>query len=190
MTAKVARSIGLAAIGGAIGFVAESVHLRARVWTLPEGAPLPVWIAAVYFAGILGANAGFGALERRISQPMLPTGREVGLETTILLTLFAAPAILHAREVALAVVVAAYLAARLVFCRRLGDLMVAAGFMVGDAAIELGLVHLSLFRYTYAAFTPLPLWLAPLWGGLGLSLRRLFAFAAGSGRAGSPTRRP
>ena len=58
-------------------------------------------------------------------------------------------------------------------------LAVVSFVVVVDTVVEGTLVALGWFRYVEAAYAPLPLWLAPLWAGLGLSLRRIIRAALG-----------
>ncbi len=67
--------------------------------------------------------------------------------------------------------------ARLALFRAPADLAVAGAIVAADLAIESALVAAGLFTYANAEFAPLPIWLAPLWAGLGLSLRRLLGAA-------------
>src|SRR5262249_12209613 len=58
------RTVILAAVGALVGTLAETVHHRAGVWTLPRGGPLPAWITIVYFFGLLGAFFGMQRFEK------------------------------------------------------------------------------------------------------------------------------
>lgn len=87
---------------------------------------------------------------------------------------FLLPPLLHAHELILTLVAVAVLAARLAVDRAPGDALVLAAVVISDLLIEGGLIAAGFFRYAHASLGPFPLWLAPLWGGLGLALRRLF----------------
>ncbi|MHB8878525.1 MAG: hypothetical protein ACYC8T_32915 [Myxococcaceae bacterium] len=167
-----------AAIGAALGFAVESVHQWAGVWVLPDGAAVPWWIAPLYFAGLLAVGAGLRALEAKAAVPLRPTRREVIVEALLAGVLVAAPVFLHRQEALLAALAVGWLAARLALRRHPWDLAVAAAVAAIDAGVELALIHGSLFHYATAAWMPVPLWLAPLWASLALSLRRLFPQAS------------
>jgi hypothetical protein len=166
-----ARSVVLAAIGALCGFLAETVHRRAGVWTLPGGGGMPLWVAAVYFGGLLGAALASRRFEAARGLRVGP--RALAVEAALACGWFLLPPLLHRHEELLATLATAGVAARLLFLGRRGDLAVIAFVVVVDTAVEGTLVTLGWFRYAEAAYAPLPLWLAPLWAGLGLSLRRI-----------------
>ncbi len=177
------RFLVSAAAGAVLGFGAEKLHLAAGVWALPRGAGLPWWIAAVYFFGLLGAGLAFAGIERRAGARLLVSRRRLVGEIALFASLFLAPVLLHTHELVLTAVVTVYLGFRLALFREPGDLGVAA-FAVGvDLLVEGALVSRSLYTYPNAGWTALPLWLAPLWGGLGLGLRRFFRVAMGEDSA-------
>jgi hypothetical protein len=60
---------------------------------------------------------------------------------------------------------------------------VAASVAAIDACVELGMASSHLFAYSHASLGPLPLWLIPFWGGLGLSMRGFFSAAEAIGGA-------
>jgi hypothetical protein len=167
------KSLTLAAAGAVLGTLAETVHHRAGVWTLPDGGALPAWIALAYFAGLLAAFEGLRRFERRQARALVPAPRAVALEALLFVALFLAPPLLHPHERLLTALAIAYLAARLVWFRAPGDVAVALAVAAADAALERALIGGGLFRYAHASLGPLPLWLVPLWAGLGLGLRRL-----------------
>lgn len=168
-----AKVLGLAMAGSLLGFLAEAVHQQAGVWVPARGAGLPLWIIAVYLVGLMVTGVAFLVLERRLP-PRILTRKVLMLEVLLLGALFLLPPLLHSRELLLLVVATAYLLARLLLFRWPGDLLVAAFAMALDLIIEGTLVSFSLYSYANAQWLPLPLWLAPLWAGLGLGLRRIF----------------
>jgi hypothetical protein len=161
----------LAIAGGLLGYLAETVHRAAGVWVLPEGAGLPLWIIPVYAVALYGAGLGFARVDRNLGK-VHPV-----VEALLLGALFGLPPLLHTHEILLTAVATATLFGRLAVHRRPGDLGVVVAVIAADLVVEGALVATGFFRYANAAYAPLPLWLAPLWGGLGLSLRRLFRFA-------------
>jgi len=167
------RLLILALVGSLLGFLAESIHQRAGVWTPAQGSGLPLWITAVYLVGLGLAGFAFSLLERRLP-PRILTQKTLMLEVMLLGALFLLPPLLHCRELLLLLVATAYLLARLLLIRWPGDLLVAAFAIALDLIIEGTLVSFSLYSYANAQWLPLPLWLAPLWGCLGLGLRRIF----------------
>lgn len=177
--ARRTRLLVSAAAGAILGFGAENLHLAAGVWALPRGAGLPWWIVAVYFFGLLGAGFAFARIERRTGAQLLVSRRRLVMEVGLFVSLFLAPVLLHTHELILTAVVTGYLGIRLALFREPGDLVVAA-FAIGvDLLVEGVLVSGSFYRYPGAEWTTLPLWLAPLWGGLGIGLRRFFRVALG-----------
>ncbi len=166
------RLLALAALTSPLALAAESIHRRAGVWIPVREAPPAAWIPAVYFVATVGCGGALAWLERRV-RPALAPGRRRALEAVPVLALFLAPPLLHARELVLLALASGYLVLRLAAWRAPGDLAVAAVAMAGDLGIEAALVALGFYRYAHAAWGPLPLWLAPLWGGLALGLRRL-----------------
>jgi hypothetical protein len=177
------RFLVIAFLGGICGFLAELVHLRAGVWTLPEGTAPPWWIGIVYFLGIFAAGLAFSGIERYTRYRLSVSLSILCLEGLLFAALFLAPPLLYRHEGILAAIALAYLALRLLFFRAPGDPVVAATAMAVDFALESALVAASLYHYPCARWMHLPLWLAPLWGGLALGLRRLF-LAASSGFRG------
>ena len=171
------RLCALALVGAFLGFGAETIHQRAGVWILPDKAAQPWWIVGVYFVALLSAGVAFSWYERRI-QPALSVSRSsLAVEVALFLALFLSPPFLHSHEITLTVAASSYLALRLVFFRRRGDLAVVIGVICLNLAVELALVSANLYAYSTAQWLPVPLWLAPLWGGLGLGLRRFFSAA-------------
>jgi hypothetical protein len=73
---------------------------------------------------------------------------------------------------------------RLVFFRQPGDVLVAFAVIGLDLAVEWPLSGAAAFAYSHARFGSLPLWLAPMWGGIGLAIRRFFSLAASEEAAG------
>ena len=173
------RLLVTAAAGAILGFGAENLHLAAGVWALPRGAGLPWWIVAVYFFGLLGAGFAFAGIERRAGAQLVVSRRRLVAEMGLFASLFLAPVLLHTHELLLTAVVTGYLALRLALFREPGDLCVVMLVVVIDVLVEGALVSGSFYRYPRAEWMALPLWLAPLWGGLGLGLRRFFRVAQG-----------
>ena len=59
------------------------------------------------------------------------------------------------------------------------DLATVIAAMALDAAVEALLIHcFSLYHYANASLFGLPLWLFPLWGGIGLGLRRMLSLSS------------
>jgi len=106
--------------------------------------------------------------------------RALAFEITLFLLLFFAPIVLHRFEIGLAVLVTGILALRLVRFRVPGDVQVAILALTIDLVAESTLVGFGMYRYPEAHWLPLPLWLAPFWGALGLGLRRFFVVALGA----------
>lgn len=169
----------LACLGAFLGFGAETIHQRAGVWVLPEGAGQPWWIVIVYFFGILAAGFAFSWYERQPTRALCVPRAHLLVEILLFFALFLCPPLLHTHELVLTGVSACFLTVRLAFFRRPGDLAVVIGIISLNLAVELALVSAELYAYSTAQWLPVPLWLAPLWGGLGLGLRR-FYLAAGS----------
>lgn len=166
-------------LGAVLGSLGEAAHHRAGVWSLPEGATLPWWVTAAYLVAIPGVALAFRWLDGRLCVTAAPTRAAAALEGVTVLALFLSPTLLHPHETVLAAALWACLFARLVLVRARGDAWVVVVAMVVDAGLELSLAALGLFTYTHASAGPLPLWLAPFWGCMGLSLRRLFAWVLG-----------
>jgi hypothetical protein len=169
------RAVFLAAGGAVLGFVAEILHRRAGVWVLDTGGAMPAWVGLVYFLGLLGAALALRAFER--GHPgALPLGPDrLLVEAALLAAAFVAPIALHRHELALLTLTLVYLAVRLGLARAPGDVAVALAVAAADTVVEGGLVSAGLYHYPHASLGPLPLWLPPLWAGLGLGLRRLLA---------------
>lgn len=168
------RLLVVALIGAVLGYVAETIHKSAGVWVLPDDAGLPVWISVVYFFGIIGAGFAFVWFERRQKVFTPFSTSTLMVEGGLFAALYLAPPLLHNHEVVLTIVASAYLLVRLGFFREKGDIAVAVFAMAADFVLEFALAAAAPFDYSNAQWMPLPLWLAPLWGGLGLGLRRFF----------------
>lgn len=162
-------------VGAVLGSLGEGAHHRAGVWTLPEGASLPWWVAVAYVVAIPSVAMAYRWMDGRVGVKVAPTRSAALLEGVAVLALFVSPALLHPHEIVLAGALWACLLARMVLVRAPGDAWVVVVAMVVDTALELCLASLGLFEYAHASAGPLPLWLAPFWGCMGLSLRRLFA---------------
>lgn len=175
------RLVGIAIVGGGLGWLGETVHARAGVWLRPPAVG-SAWIWAVYAAALFVAGLGLATLERRLAHPLRPLSRGgvVG-EIAALLALYAAPPLLHEHELVLTALATVYLAGRLAIRRAAGDVLVVLTVIALDLAIEGLLLRASLYTYAHASLAGVPIWLAPLWGGLGLSLRRVFALALAGG---------
>jgi Protein of unknown function (DUF2878) len=167
-------------LGGLIGYFAESVHRRAGVWTLPGDGPMPLWVAGVYALGIALLSEGFRRFELR--HELRLSRRRAAAEAALLSGLFLLPPLLHQNEWLLLAVSTAYLAGRLAVGRAEGDVAVAVAVAAADLAIERSLIAAGLFRYAHATHA-IPLWLAPLWGGMAISLRRIFQWMEQPGGA-------
>ena len=180
------RLVLFAALGAVIGPCAELIHWRAGVWVLHGSAPGFWWIPGVYFLALIGAGLLFHRIEK-LSGPCPPRTRGGLIAEVVALTaLFLAPPVLHTHEIVLAFLAMSYLATRLTLHRARGDLLTAVLVACIDLFIEAVLVRAGMFRYTHTMFCPLPVWLALLWGGLGLGLRRLFDTALHSDRSAGP----
>jgi hypothetical protein len=172
------RLVALAALGAILGTFAEAAHQKAGVWVLGNGLTFPGWIAAVYFIALLGAGVGLNRIEDALAPRPEVSATSVVVEVILFAVLFLLPPILHRHELLLAMIAAGYVLVRLALFRARGDVTVAAVLAASDLVIELCLAAASFYRYANAALLPVPLWLAPLWAGLALGLRRFFLFAA------------
>ncbi len=158
-------------------------HQHASVWVLPARARVPWWIAVVYFCGLTVAGAIFFRVEHRLGFVLDRSAAALGIEATLLLLWFLAPVILHPHEVLFTLLTLGYLSLRLFLWRAPGDIAIVLIAVGLDLVIELSLIAAGLFHYSNARWLPVPLWLAPLWGGMALGLRRVFFVAL------SPTER-
>ena len=101
----------------------------------------------------------------------------VAWDVGVALVLFAAPIFLHTHEVWFAWITWGYLLARLALVRSRASVVVALAAAMLDGVVELLLIQgLHLYTYANASLLELPLWLAPLWGGIGLGLWRGFSW--------------
>lgn len=166
----VAASLG----GGVAAYGAEMVHQWAGVWVLAGGQSIPWWIFAVYALGFYGAGWVFYWAERRLAFPLAWSLGGLALEGAIVVVFFGLAAALYRWELAMFGLAAAFLAARMVWFRRRGDVCIMLFVMALDYAVESALAAIPLFHYQHAAYLNLPIWLIPFWGTLGVSLRRLF----------------
>jgi hypothetical protein len=180
------RSALVAIVGGLVGLAAESVHQSAGVWAPLGSQQLPVWIAAVYAPVLFVASLASSRFERRYD--LVVSRWRLASEAGLFTSCFLAPVVLHDHEWALFLLTAAYLAARLRWGRDKGDWQVVAFVVLVDIAVEGTLVAASLYHYPDAHHLPLPLWLAPLWGGLAFSLRRFFRAIHPTEERTSPSR--
>ena len=163
------RLIPIALAGCLLGFGLEMVHRAAGVWVLDRPALGLLWIAPIYFLGIVAVVdllGRFGHLGRPISVATVIT------EATILGLLFASPPIFYQFELLFAVLILCYLVLRLALFAAPRDVWVALTVVGLDLVIEGVLLVLGVFHYANADFAPVPLWLAPLWGAAALGLRR------------------
>jgi hypothetical protein len=148
--------------GGVLGYFAESVHRRAGVWTLPNDGPMPLWVALVYALGIALLSEGFRRFPR--------VRARLAIEVPLLVVLFLLPPLLFRHPLVLTAIAGVYVTIRLLVARAPGDLTLALAVAAADLALEYGLVSAGLYRYWGAT---IPLWLAPLWAAMALSLRRV-----------------
>lgn len=167
--------VAIAAAGALLGYVVEHLHRSAGVWSMPGDQALPPWILAAYFAGLLLVALLGRDVERRLGSPLVVTRTGAAVESGLLAAWFLAPPLLHRHELGLAATAFGALALRLALARAPGDAAFAAGVAALDLVAERSMVGAGLYRYTNAAHGALPLWLAPLWAGMGLSIRRLLA---------------
>ena len=154
----------LAAVGAAVGTLAEMAHQHASVWVLPAAAQVPWWIAVVYFFGLAAAGYIFFGVERRLGFVLERSAGALAIEAALLLSWFLAPVILHPHEVLFTLLALGYLSLRLLVWRAPGDIAIVLIAVVLDLAIELSLIAAGLFHYSNARWFAVPLWLAPLWG--------------------------
>ncbi len=159
-------------VGGLVGLAAESVHQHAGVWEPSGSDSLPVWIVAAYAVCLFAGGWGFSQFERR--HGLRVSRRRLALEAGLFGCGFLAPVVLHEHEWSLFLMTSAYLAGRLRWGRERGDWEVVVFVMIFDLVAEGALVAASMYHYPNAHYLPLPLWLAPLWGGLAFGLRRFF----------------
>ena len=171
------RMLVLAAVGGICGFAGESFHAWTGVWAVPPGAGHPWWVAGVYFLALAAAGWFFPRLERRTEYALEVSRASLAMEAVLFLALFLSPSLLHMYELPLALGFAACAAVRLVFFRVPGDLTAVGFAMFVDLAFEGTAVAVGVYHYPNAAWMGLPVWLAPFWAGLGLSIRRFYRAA-------------
>ena len=170
------KLLGVSAVGAGLGFAIEGLHQRAGVWVSASGpdAALPWWIAGAYFAALVLAGWGFAWIGDRPGAALPDRPRwTLAVEMVTLAALFAAPIGLHRYELGFALAMTGLLVGRLARWWAPGDLAVAAVAIALDLAVESCLVAAALYHYANTSWLPLPLWLAPLWGCIGLSLRRV-----------------
>jgi hypothetical protein len=160
------------------GVVGEMLHLQAGVWVPMRAIGSFWWIFPVYFVGLILAGRFFLEVERRVRQKPALSRSALAIEVCCFLALFWMPPLLHTHELVLTVIAVAYLALRLLLFRKAGDLVVAAFSVVADLTIESSLVVLGVYHYPNSEWVAVPLWLGPLWGGLGLGIRRFLLATA------------
>ena len=167
----------LAALGATLWFGFDSIHVRAGIFAVQGSSGVPAWMVLCYFAGFLGVGLFFRALEARSTiQPV--TVSRLAIEILAFLTLLAAHYVWFSSELVYAAITGSYLAGRLLLRREPGDFATVAFVALLDLGVELTLIRLGRFSYAHSHWLPVPLWLSPMWGGLGLSVRRFFRFAA------------
>lgn len=171
------RMLVLAAVGSICGFLGESFHAWTGVWAVSPGAGHPWWVAGVYFLALVAAGFFFPKLERRTRYALEVSSTALAVEVVLFLGLFLSPSLLHAYELPLAFGFAVYAAVRLVFFRTPGDVTAVGFAMVVDLAFEGTAVAVGVYHYPNAAWMGVPVWLAPFWAGLGLSIRRFYRAA-------------
>ncbi len=165
----------LASLGGGLaGYGAEMVHQWAGVWVLAGSQSIPWWIFMVYAVGFYGAGWVFYRAERHFGFPLPWALPGVALEAGIVVVFFLLAAALYRWELLMFGVAAAFLAARMIWFRKTGDVWIMLFTMGLDYGVESILAAIPLFTYQQASYLNLPIWLIPFWGTLGLSLRRLF----------------
>ena len=171
------RIAAVAALAAGVGYLAEAGHLRCGVWVLKSGSSLPGWVALVYLFAFLAFGAVLEHLERRSERRLHVTTVALPLESLAFAVIVFSPALAFRHELSFAILLAAYVVLRLRYIRARGDVLIAVLAASANFALELALIAAGLYRYPVAAWLPVPLWLAPFWAGIGLSLRRAFAFA-------------
>jgi hypothetical protein len=167
------RLAAISSLGAVVFFALDSLHVRAGIWVATSHAGVPVPFLAVYFAGIFAAGLAFRSFERR--HALAPKPAAVAADAGVFVAVLIAHLLVFRQEALLAAVLATGLGVRLVFFRRQGDVAIAAAVIGLDLAFELALSAAGTFRYSVASVGPLPLWLCPMWGALGLSMRTFFA---------------
>jgi hypothetical protein len=169
------RMVSLAAAGAVLFYALDRLHVSVGIWRARAAEGVPWWYVIIYFSGILAAARLLQAIDRRTR----PTYRgALWLDGGSFALILVLHLLLFQHEVMLAGITCCLLAARLLVFQRPGDLPVALLVAGLDAAVELAMASASLFAYSHASLGPLPLWLMPMWAGLGLCIRGFFGAAA------------
>ncbi|MFH1809706.1 MAG: DUF2878 family protein [Pseudomonadota bacterium] len=171
------RVLIVAAVTSLCAFGLEHLHRATGVWQLPPGAGFPSWILLVYLVSMLAFGLGLLRLEAALGSPLRSQRPSLGLEIPAALGLVMAPVLLWRHELGLLGLAATVCTLRLSWRSARGDWQVALGAAALDALVEGSLVGFGLYRYSEAAYAPLPLWLPLLWACLGPSVRRMFAWS-------------
>ena len=166
------RLVVASLLGAILFFILDSLHVWVGIWKAGAARGVPWWFSFVYFGGIFGVGLILRVFERRHALTVnLPL--EIGAFVAILL----AHLLVFRFELLLTALTTTLLAVRLLRFRQPGDGVVVLVVVLTDLACELALSSAGVFTYSHARFATLPLWLIPMWGGIGLSIRRFFRVA-------------
>lgn len=168
----------LVSIAGAIlAFIGELGHKHFHVWILTDNTHIPLWITLVYFPAFMIVGTIFYLYENKLRFPLKLSKRTFITELLLSSAIFSVPFVFpFSPSIMPTLVLGVFLFWRLKFKVVKGDVTIACIAILVNHATELLLSPLDLYQYSHPAYWGFPLWLAPFWGCMGLSLRRLILF--------------
>lgn len=165
----------LALFGAIVWYGFDSLHVREGIFSVTGSKGLPIYLALFYFLGFFIVGLFFRFLERSVKSGRLSTKRLL-FEIVAFLLVLLAHYLWYRTEILYMGIMLGYLLIRYFFFYERGDIR-AVIFIAGlDLVCELLLIRFGIFSYSFAQWLPVPLWLAPMWGGLGLGVRRFYQF--------------
>ncbi len=166
----------VALIGAICLYFAELIHRWAGIWQLTDRISTTWWIIVVYFFVLNFLGIIFYQINRYISFPVKLSSKHVIIEIVIMSLTFSVPSMFPSNELLAAIPLFVYILIRLINYRIRGDIVVFFTAIIVDYVVEGLLIANSFYTYQCAQYTPLPLWSPFLFGGIGISLRRVLRF--------------
>jgi len=167
------RDLGIFAFGFVFASLAEVVQVWAGLYAYAQPCPLviPVYNFFLWGTVLLTSSQWLRALEARFGAPAGLSWSRLATENALYGAITALLCLASAHQLAIAVVFATVLVARLVLVAERGNLwFLAVGMLLGPMT-ESWLVHSGIYRFSQPLVGNLPLWHPIYWGLIVLYLR-------------------
>ncbi len=169
------KLFSLSLIGSIAAYFGEMAHEWAGIWKLSNTIAATGWIPVVYFFCLCITGIIFYLVDRHFKSAISITLFKGVIEVIYLLIIFVIPMIFITQGEIAALILLCFLLYRLIYDRASGDIWIVCSVILIDHTVELILINFLFYHYQHPAYFSLPIWLAPFWGAMGISLRRLFS---------------